>query len=197
MPNADKPDEPSYTASVALPKSMNPGLTAAKHKTMIEFLGRPGALTENCSDITSDSLNHLTVTKNVGPFSVKGLKPAVEALIRVFNEVKKARPALHDLLRSDGMSCVRRVRKDASKPPSKNFSNHSWGTAVDIKIGTKKDTVGDAKALFGLVALAPFFNAERFFWGAGFKPASEFEDAMHFEASEELIHDWKKAGLLG
>jgi hypothetical protein len=55
--------------------------------------------------------------------------------------------------------------------------------------------VGDGVALFGLVRLAPFFQEEKFFWGAGFKP-KEFEDAMHFEASEELIGDWKKKGII-
>jgi hypothetical protein len=38
-------------------------------------------------------------------------------------------------------------------------------------------------------------NEERFFWGAGFNGSSE--DAMHFEASNELVLEWQQKGLLG
>jgi hypothetical protein len=81
------------------------------------------------------------------------------------------------------------------KPPSKQFSNHSWGTAVDIKIKGALDPRGDGMTQLGLLALHPFFNAERFFWGAGFK--GEFEDSMHFEASDQLVKDWSTQELLG
>ena len=33
--------------------------------------------------------------------------------------------------------------------------------------------------------LHPFFNEEKFFCGAGF--GGDFEDSMHFEASDELV----------
>ena len=91
---------------------------------------------------------------------------------------------------------ARRVRRAASLPPSTHFSNHSWGTAIDVKIlPGGVDTVGDGKTHVGLAMLHPFFNRERFFWGAGFGGA--FEDSMHFEASNELVEEWGRQGLLG
>ena len=44
----------------------------------------------------------------------------------------------------------------------------------------------------GLVDLAPFMEAERFFWGAAFPTP----DGMHFEASNELITDWKSSNTI-
>jgi hypothetical protein len=92
------------------------------------------------------------------------------------------------------MLCCRRV-KTTTGAVSPNFSNHSWGTAVDIKINGQLDPRNDGKALRGLLMLHPFFNRAAFFWGAGFGGSSE--DSMHFEASDELVHDWNRQGLLG
>ena len=44
----------------------------------------------------------------------------------------------------------------------------------------------------GLVELAPFMHAERFYWGAGFHRP----DGMHFEASNELVLEWKSNGAI-
>jgi len=78
---------------------------------------------------------------------------------------------------------------------SKNFSNHAWGSAIDLKIKGVLDVVGDGATQHGIALIAPHFHAERFFWGAGF--SGPREDAMHFEASDELVRDWDKEGLLG
>ncbi|MDR3664755.1 MAG: M15 family metallopeptidase [Mycobacterium sp.] len=74
-----------------------------------------------------------------------------------------------------------------------NFSNHSWGTAIDITIGGVLTPRGSQTVQQGLVDLAPFMAAERFFWGAGF---STTPDGMHYEASAELIADWKANGTI-
>ena len=183
-----------FKAGVPVPVGINPGVSAARQATMLSILGRPGELTENCSPVTDQRLARLMVeSADVGPFQVTGIRPAVEALQRLFAAVRQAEPALFSSLGTAGMLCVRRVRR-TSPPPSPNFSNHSWGTAIDIKIDGVLDPVGNGQAMRGLVLLHPFFNAERFFWGAGFGGGGE--DSMHFEASDELVQDWSRQGVL-
>lgn len=179
----------SYSQLADIPSNINIGLSSARASNMIAILGRPGNLTENCSPVTNAHVRSLLVTENVGPFTVTGLKPAIEAIKRIFAKVKQEKPDLYQQLGTAGMLCCRKVRGGT------NFSNHSWGTAVDIKISSELDSVGDGKAQQGLVELAPYFQEESFFWGAGFSNRAR-EDSMHFEASTELIDKWKQDGLL-
>lgn len=184
----------NFSQLVPIPASINPGVTAARHQTMMNILGAPGALTDDCSDVTNERVKRLLVTANVGPFRVTGLRPAIEALKRIFAQVRNDEPALFASLGTAGMLCCRRVRPVPGGPVSTNFSNHSWGTAIDIEIDGKLDPRGDGQAMLGLVMLHKFFNAERFFWGSGF--GGRFEDGMHFEASDELVRDWNTQGML-
>ena len=114
---------------------------------------------------------------------------------RIALGVKLEKPDLHDHVRQAGMLCCRRVRRKPGETPSKNFSNHSWGTAIDLQFGPQLDEVGDGLTQLGLLQLAPFLDAEGFYWGAGFGGATE--DAMHFEASDELVRPWAADGHLG
>ncbi|KAK1868435.1 hypothetical protein I4F81_010922 [Pyropia yezoensis] len=75
---------------------------------------------------------------------------------------------------------------------SNNYSNHSWGTAIDIQVAGRTDAMGDDAVYAGLAALYPHFEAEGWYWGAGFRR----EDAMHFEVSDERVREWAAAGLL-
>lgn len=168
---------------VAIPAGINAGLTAASQSAMIAALGTPGSLTQDCSAITNKTLAKLIVTQNVGPFKAEGLKPAVEALTRVFAAIKAAKPDLYAVLTTAGMTCCRAVRGSTT-----NFSNHSWGSAIDISIQGKLTPLGSQTVQRGLVEAAPFFHAERFFWGAGYHTRP---DGMHFEVSNELLQDWK------
>lgn len=188
-------EAPDFGKFVPVPKGINKGASNAKQRTMLDIFGRPGALSEDCTPVTNTKVKKLLVTTDVGPFRVTGIKPAVDALKRVFAKVQKQEPELFRFLGTAGMLCCRRVRKLPGRPLSKNFSNHSWGTAVDIKIKGTLDPRANGTTQLGLLLLHPFFNEERFFWGAGFPPIQE--DSMHFEASDELIRDWKKKGLLG
>jgi hypothetical protein len=156
---------------------------------MIEILGEPGNLTENCSPVTNQKVKKLLVTDKVGLFTVTGLKPAVEALKRIFTKVKEEKPELFKQLGTAGMLCCRKVRNGSG------FSNHSWGTAIDLKISSELDKVGDGKTQLGLLELYPYFHEEGFFWGAGFSNRAR-EDSMHFEVSNELIKKWKDQGIL-
>lgn len=172
---------------VAIPSGINNGLTAVGNAAMIAAFGEPGAKTTDCSAITNKALADLTVTASVGPFRVTGLRPAVDAIARVFSAVQAANPTLYALLGTEGMSCVRLVRGSTT-----HFSNHSWGTAIDIKIGGVLTPRGSTTVSRGLLELCPFFHAEQFFWGAGFSTP----DGMHFEVSDELLHQWQSDGTL-
>jgi hypothetical protein len=185
---------PDFGSLVAIPAGINKGVTKAGQRTMLDTFGKPGNLSADCTPPTNAKLKAMLVTSNVGPFRVTGIKPAVEALQRVFAKVKEKEPALFSQLGSAGMLCCRRIRTRPGRPPSKQFSNHSWGTALDVKIKGTLDPRGDGRTQLGLLLLHPFFNEERFFWGAGF--GGDFEDSMHFEASDELVKEWKQKGVV-
>jgi len=187
-------DPPDFRRLVRIPSGINNGVTKARQQTMIEIFGQPGALSDDCTSPTNPSVTNLLVTRSVGPFRVTGIKPAVEALTRIFAKVTQQLPDLSTQLGTAGMSCCRRIRSLPGRPPSRQFSNHSWGSAVDIKIRGALDPRGDGRTQLGLALLHPFFNEEKFFWGAGF--GGDFEDSMHFEASDELVRQWKRDGLL-
>jgi D-alanyl-D-alanine carboxypeptidase len=164
--------------------SLNPVLKSPPPSYVKSVLGLPGELSDNCSPVTNSNLKKLMVTASVGPFRVTGLRPAVSAIRRVFDQVKTDKPDLYQQLGTEGMLCVRKVRGRS------DFSNHSWGTAIDIKINNQLDARGDQKTQVGLKELYPYFQAEGFYWGAAFST----EDSMHFEASQQLLEEWKSSG---
>jgi D-alanyl-D-alanine carboxypeptidase len=79
---------------------------------------------------------------------------------------------------------------------TKTYSNHSWGAAIDIKINNQLDSISDGKTQLGLLELYPYFREAGWYWGAVFNRGKMKDDSMHFEASKELLDDWKKQGLL-
>jgi hypothetical protein len=177
-----------FVALVAVPQTINSDLTPAQQTTLMEVFGEPCGLTPECSQITNPKVSGLLVTESIGPFTVKGIKPAVEALHRIFNQVKEQSPELYEQIQigSAGMICCRKLRGGSG------FSNHSWGTAIDIQIRGTMDIIGDRQSQVGLLYLYPFFHKEKFYWGAG----SKQEDSMHFEASDELLREWHRNGSL-
>jgi hypothetical protein len=187
--DASTPAAPTidYTVMVAIPSSINDALSSADQATMLNALGNPGTPDPGCGP-SSAALQKLMKTASVGPFRVTGLGPAVDALTRVFAAVQSAEPALYTLLGTQGMLCVRYVRGSTT-----NFSNHAWGTAIDMTIGGVLTPRGSATVSQGLLSLCPYMHAEQFFWGAGFSPTP---DGMHYEASNELIAQWKTNGSI-
>ena len=181
------PPDPDLTQMVPIPVGINPGLAAVSPEQMIAALGDPGIPKPECG-LPSPSLQRITIDSDVGPFRVTGLRPAVEALTRAFAAVAEVRPDLYSALGTAGMLCVRFVRGSTT-----SLSNHAWGSAVDITIAGILTPRGSYTVQQGLVDLAPFMAAERFFWGAGFTTTP---DGMHFEASAELIADWKAQGAI-
>jgi D-alanyl-D-alanine carboxypeptidase-like protein len=160
--------------------TMNTGLSPAKQSTMLNKLGRPGALTKDCSDPSAKFKERIKFSVNVGPFKVSGLDFAVESLRQIFAEVQIALPAVFDEVKTEGMLCVRARRK-----APQIFSNHSFGTAVDLFFGNKVVDQGVHLAHRGNFLLFPFFNRHGWYWGAEF--SGDFVDSMHFELAEETI----------
>jgi hypothetical protein len=179
----------SLTDLVPVPAGINPHVTNAKQATMLALLGSPRKnFTDGCQPVTDPELARLRRTESVGPFRVTGLTPAVESLRAVIDEIRIKLPAVHAALGSAGMECARLVRGSQH-----SISNHSWGTAVDLKLNGVLDRRGDNLVQQGLVDIAPIFNRHGWFWGAGFGA----EDAMHFEIGDGLIRKWSADGRLG
>lgn len=167
----------------------NKNLTSADEATMLKLLEWPGRLSNDCS-MPVMSLAHKMKHQNVGPFSVWGLGPAVDSLTNVFSDVFSAGYGeLFNEVKSDGMLCVR-----ARRPNPKEFSNHSWGTALDVYFGLAAAPQGQLKCQRGVLALVPFFNKHGWYWGGGFSGNSV--DSMHFEIALETITEWRNQGLV-
>jgi len=168
-----------------------PNLSGARNATMLSLLGNPrGSYSDECQWPNNPRITELLVRRTtLGPLeNVTGLRPAVDALEKILNEIKSSVPQIHAVLGHEGMLCARFVRGSRSA-----ISNHSWGTAIDLTLEGKLDTRGDGKTQAGLLEIYSVFNAHGFFWGAAFPT----EDSMHFEASDELMRQWAKDGAFG
>lgn len=180
-----------YTDAVPCPSrdSINTGLSSAQHSTMVLTFGVPGRLTVDCSDLTNQKLLKLIETRRVGPFkSLTGLKPALDALDTVFRDVDKDMPGLYAVLGTAGMLCCRSVR---GRP--EYYSNHSWGTAIDLKVGGILAPLNATRIPRGLLLIYPYLHRNGWFWAAGYQKRT---DPMHFEVSQETIQKWKASGML-
>jgi hypothetical protein len=184
----------ALTDLVPVPGGINisPGgqaIASAKQTTMLSLLGNPRAdYGADCRPITNPKLKPLVVLRNVGPFKVTGLGPAVDSLEKVFVDIQAQKPQIFAALGNMGMLCARFVRGSNT-----SISNHSWGTAIDLTLDGKLDPRGDGLVQKGLIDIAPIFNSHGWYWGAGFGT----EDAMHFECGDAMIRSWAGAGLLG
>jgi hypothetical protein len=166
--------------------AMNSGLAPCGSSLMNHF-GRPGPLRTDCSAVTNARLKALLVTRDVGPFRVTGLKPAVESIERICRRIEQNDKTLYRELKTAGMLCCRLIRGSRS-----TFSIHSWGAAIDLYCGSGVVPLGSPRTHIGVLRAYPYFHAENFYWGAEFSR----RDAMHFEASRQLVADWIAKGLL-
>lgn len=159
---------------------MNPGLSACTESAMLAKFGRPGDLTTDCSPPTGAFVNRIRQSFDVGPFKVTGLDYALESLLQVFSDVRQDNPQLFAQVKNEGMLCVRGRRQNPT-----HFSNHSWGTAIDIYFGTEVVQQRSTVAHRGNLLLSPYFNRHGWYWGAGF--SGDSVDSMHFELAQETI----------
>ncbi|MFM2055488.1 MAG: hypothetical protein RL456_3525 [Pseudomonadota bacterium] len=172
------------TRRVAVPPrhTLNVGLTAVNNAFMTRTLGHPRQqYAVDCQPVTDARLQRNMITASVGPFRVTGLAPAVQSLAAVMNDVRALQPEVHAALTTAGMLCCRFVRGSTT-----SISNHSWGTAVDLKIDGVLDRYNDGLVQHGLTLIAPIFNRHGWYWGVTFPR----EDGMHFEGSRTLVEAW-------
>lgn len=191
----------NFIELIPVPKlsTFNIGLNSPSEKDMLAYFGHPilgGKYLANgdCGTVNNPSFQALLETRNVGPFRVTGLKPALDSLEEIFSRVKKEVPDLYNQLGTAGMLCARytKIKKNGKLKIGPNISNHSWGTAIDIKLSGELDPQGSDTTYRGLLVLSTYFNSAGWYWGAAFPT----EDAMHFEVSKSLLARWKKAGKI-
>lgn len=179
-----------WRTKIAIPagNTINRLCSAAKVSTQVAIFGRPPRpLTQDCSNGNlAPGLSGKIVTEDVGPFRATGHKQFLSVLRTVFTEYKGKYPEQYADLSYHGCLCVRLVRGSISQP-----SNHCWGTAIDLGFGGVVDSYGDGLCYKGLLDLYSIAKTHGLYWGAGFGR----EDAMHLEASDELLREWKAKGL--
>lgn len=170
----------SDTVPVPHPEEMNAGLSPASESLMLKKFGRPGEMTSECSDPLGRFRKRMRWNANLGPFRVSGLDYAVNSLSAIFGEVRVEMPDIYRQVRTAGMLCVRHKRKSHG-----SYSNHSWGTAIDLYFGEKVVEQGVPLCHQGILLLYPYFHRHGWYWGAGFP--GERVDSMHFELAAETI----------
>jgi peptidoglycan hydrolase-like protein with peptidoglycan-binding domain len=201
LPAQDLVAAPTYavdkalTKLVAVPTGINKGVTRVSESYMIKTLGHPrtdGKLPPPGYD-DGTKLTNPVLIRNMTPANAiikgsgSGLKPAVESLQEIMNQIQVEMPNVRAAMTSAGMKNCRRTKLKTGWGNS--FSNHSWGTAIDIKFNGDLDNPSDNVVQVGLALIAPIFNAHGWFWGAGF---GGYVDAMHFEAGRGLVDQWAK-----
>lgn len=172
--------------------SINTGLSPLRHSTMLEmFDGAPGRPTRDCTSPTNPRVvRRLAWSQQITPqMKVSGLSPAIASLRLVMNEVKVAHPLLWSTLVDDsGMLCCRLVRGS-----DRYFSNHSIGTAIDLRIGGILAPLNATKIPYGLLVLYYYFHKYGWFWAQGYRGRT---DPMHYEIADETLRRWKREGLI-
>jgi peptidoglycan hydrolase-like protein with peptidoglycan-binding domain len=160
---------------IPVPTNLNPGVTRANESYMISTLGHPrtdGKLPPPGYDDGTMLTNPKLVRNMVRANAVisgagSGLGPAVESLQGIMNQIQQEMPNVRAAMTSAGMKNCRRTRLSGGRWGN-NFSNHSWGTAIDIKFNGDLDNPNDKVVQTGLALIAPIFNAHGWVWGAGF-----------------------------
>src|SRR5215207_1205736 len=88
--------------------------------------------------------------KDRGPVRVSGLNKGVESLKAALDEAEEQIPDAVAALKTVGMLCVRVKRTNPN-----SFSNHSWGTALDLFFGSAVIPQGKPKTYRGILQLVP------------------------------------------
>lgn len=185
---ATRPTEDLVGTVDIRPQGFNKGLVQPKNSFMIRTLGHPRErYGVDCGPVTNLRLVDAMTTQKVGNFRVTMLKPAMVSFSRIMDRLKATDPDIYEKVGTAGGLCARLVRGSKS-----SVSNHSWGTAIDIKLDGMLDKFADGETQFGLLIIAEYFNDEGWYWGASYGR----EDSMHFEASEGLIQSWVDSGQL-
>jgi Ca2+-binding RTX toxin-like protein len=169
-------------------------LKSPSNAFMKELLGTPSGLidkTPRGKSLASHHVQELIPSNSAVGLDrkVSGISPIVDSLKEVFAEASSLMlpipelPALMQNISDEGMLAVR-LQNNPLKPNSKAISNHSWGTAIDLKVDGILDHADDGMTHRALAKLIPIFNKHGWVSGAAFGR----EDSMHFEASTWLLN---------
>jgi len=150
---------------------VNRGLQSPPNSVVKTLLGDPH----------DAKIKGLLVTRQIGGIHTTGLRPAMDSLSAIMGEVQRDLPDLYALVRTSGMLAVRAVRGRT------NYSNHSWGIAIDIRIGSVLIPLGAHYSVRGVDALVGYFNLAGWYWGGGYHGR---KDPMHFECSTSLLRSF-------
>ncbi len=182
----------SFVSTVPLPSpdDVNRGLTSPGQHTMIHFFGVPGELTADCSESTDDKVKAMLTSISIGGRDYKGLAPFLALVEKAIDKTELSQPGIREALRCDGVICVRHQHGFPDV-----FSNHSWGTAIDLFFGNGPVSQGVPFTQSGILDLYTQMHDEGLYWGGGYHNRSRV-DSMHFEASEELLVKWHSEGLI-
>jgi hypothetical protein len=152
---------------------VNRGLSCPTSDQMSRLLGDP-------HDKTAQGKLH---TSYVGPLHVTGREEALMSLSAIMERVKKDLPDLYKVLGTQGMYVLRNIRGRSC------YSNHSWGTAIDVTVDGLLVPLGDSHSCKGLDALVPYFNDAGWYWGGGYHHR---KDCMHFECGLAMVQGFAK-----
>lgn len=185
----EHPGTEEMTEEMKLAKArFNKGLTQPNNRVMLEMLGRPREdLSQDCKSPTNERIKNLLETRQIGPIRVTMIRPALDSLERIMTRLQESEPDIYAAVGTAGAICARLVRGSTS-----SISNHSWGTAIDVKLEGRLDGFADGGTQFGLLILAELFNEEGWYWGATYNR----EDSMHFEVSVEALQRWAAEGQI-
>lgn len=184
------PETEELTEVMRLARSrFNQGITQPNNRAMLDILGRPReAFSQACQPVTNPRIKALLETRQIGPIKVTMIRPALDSLERILARLQKSDPDIYAKLGTAGALCARNIRGSST-----GISNHSWGTAIDLKLEGMLDAFADGGTQFGLLILAEYFNDEGWYWGATYSR----EDSMHFEVGVETLKRWLDEGELG
>ena len=102
----------------------------------------------------------------------------------IFAKVRIDLPDLYELIGNEGAYNPRHIRGSTT-----SWSNHSWGAAIDLKIGEELVRFKAQFSMRGLDALVPYFNEAGWYWGGGYHNGGR-NDPMHFECGLALLQSF-------
>jgi Ca2+-binding RTX toxin-like protein len=127
----------------------------------------------------------LMTTTTIEGMTFHAIQPAIDDIKSVFQAITKGVPALAgetlpDLLDNISTEGMFVPRLQGNNKPA---SNHSWGTAIDLKVDGILDHAKDGYTHLALVKMMSYFNKAGWYSGSKFLE----EDSMHFEMSTQRI----------
>ena len=172
-----------------LPGQANHELSPARSAINTALIGLPrGQFGALAAEPENTEFRQMLETADLGPFTVTGLRPAVRSLRAIITDISLETPEIYERVGCSEMLACRNVKGSKTI-----VSSHAWGVALDLTIDGKSYTDGTDAVMEALLKLFPIFNRHGFYWGYAFRLA----DALHFEASDELVRSWASAGAFG